>query len=405
MAKHPYDDPDPVPIYFLLIFAIFLCIYFAWIGSVAVRLYVYNGALGPEPERFVILPAYLRDRSPQRGHQRRITAFPIPAPPKSPARELGRLSGAARVHVADVDTNELPDPAFRAFFAEQRRISRLSAFVQDDCGDGSDFPDVPFAVAPVEVKHNTLAPPDVAHRPSTTHAALGLKELDANEWLVVDDTYKAQHSARDLLLTKKHAECIQVRYDGETACEELLDEVVKFLVATYPDSFSIRTVNRRKHIRNEITREEWSLVRPFDCHPLEVCARLATEDFSILLKGEFTQQYYLQASATLYPTDWRVRNVIGKPLSHMHDSELSHWNEILPLLLPNTFLSHTTHIPPSPHLSTQASQPSSPSPLSAQHPQHSAVRRATHVFRRLPVSRAVVVASRRERGVVGLDGE
>lgn len=293
MAKHPYDDPDPVPIYFLLAFAVFLCVYFAWIGSVAVRLYFYKGALGPEPERFVILPAYLRDRSPQRGHQRRITPFPIPARPKSPAHELARLSQAARVHIADVDANELPDPAFSAFFAEQRRISRLSAFVQDDCGDGSDFPDIPFAFAPVEVKHNTLAAPDVAHRPSSTHLALGLKELDATAWLVVDDTYKAQHSARALLLATKHAECIQVRPDGEPACEELLHELVKFLVATYPHSFRLTTVNRRKHIRNAITGEEWSLVRPFDRHPLEVCARLATEDFSILLKGEFTQQFYL----------------------------------------------------------------------------------------------------------------
>lgn len=110
--------------------------------------------------------------------------------------------------------------------------------------------------------------------------------------------YSQQHIQRHahgprLLLTKKNAECIQIKRDGEDACEELLREIVKSLVSKYPESFSIKTVNRRKHVRNEMTKEEWSLVRPFDCHPLEVCARLAMEDFNILLKGEFTQQYYL----------------------------------------------------------------------------------------------------------------
>lgn len=86
---------------------------------------------------------------------------------------------------------------------------------------------------------------------------------------------------------------MQIKGDGEDACEELLHEVVKSLVSMCPEAFSIKTVNRRKHVRNEITKKEWPLVRPFDCHPLEVCARLAVEDFNILVKGEFTQQYYL----------------------------------------------------------------------------------------------------------------
>ncbi|KAJ4336624.1 hypothetical protein N0V95_008561 [Ascochyta clinopodiicola] len=292
IPQNQFDDPDPVPIYLLLILAISLCAYFGWIASVAVRLYYYKGALGPEPERFVILPVYLRDRSPQRGHHRRVTAFPIPASPNSPERELVRISRVAGVNIADVDTNELPDPEIRAFFAEQKRISRLPAFVQDDCGDGSDFPDVPVAVRSVELK-NKPAPSGIARRPSTSYMALGLEKLEQCEWLTVDDTYKDLHAARDHLLATKNTDCIQVKHDGEAACEELLEEVVRFLVSTYPDNFSIKTTNRRRHIRNELTQEEWSLVRPFDCHPLEVCARLAVEDFSILLKGEFTQQYYL----------------------------------------------------------------------------------------------------------------
>lgn len=127
MEEHPYDDPDPVPVYILFVLAVLLFAYFAWLGTVVARLYFYKGALSPEPERFVILPAYLRDRSPQRSHQRRVTAFPILAPPRSPARDLVR---ATRVNIAAVNAEQLPDPEFRAFFTEQQRISRLPAFVQ-----------------------------------------------------------------------------------------------------------------------------------------------------------------------------------------------------------------------------------------------------------------------------------
>jgi hypothetical protein len=293
MEKHLYDDPDPVPIYTLFILAVLLWAYFAWLGSVAVRLCFYKGALAPEPKRFVILPAYLRDRSPQHGHNRRVTAFPIPTPPKSSARELTQISQVPRVNFANVDANDLPDPEIRAFLAEQQRISRLTAFVQDDCGDGSDFPDIPFATTPVGTKQQTLAPPDLKRTPTTKYRPMGLKNLAQDEWLTIDNTYKKMHKVRDYLLNNNTVECVQVKRDGEDACEELLQEIVKFLSSKYPKKFSTKTVNRRKHIRNELTKEEWSLVRPFDCHPLEVCARLAMEDFNILLKGDFTQQYYL----------------------------------------------------------------------------------------------------------------
>lgn len=293
MWKNPFDNPDPAPIYFLAVLAVLLCAYFAWLGYVALRLYFHKGALTPEYERFLILPAHLRNRSPQYGHNRRVTAFPIPAPPKSPACELSRFPRVPRVDITDVDANKLHTPSIRAFIVERQRISRLPAFVQDDCGDGSAFPDVPVATAPVEMKQSALALPDLNRTPSAKYKSVGLTKLDQREWLVINHTYRDLHLARDFLLTKNNTECVQAKRDGEAACEELLQLIVESLISKYPESFSIKTINRQKHVRNEITKEEWSLVQPFNCHPLEVCARLAMEDFNILLKGEFTQQYYL----------------------------------------------------------------------------------------------------------------
>ncbi|KAJ8115736.1 hypothetical protein OPT61_g2678 [Boeremia exigua] len=372
-----------------------------------VRVYFYKGALAPEPERFVILPAYLRHRSPQRGFERRITALPVPTSQTSPAHAIAHLSRTPRVKLAAIDTNDSPDPEICAFLAEQQRISRLPAFVQDDCGDGSDFPDIPFAITPVETKQTTLSVPALNRRPSAKYKSAGLRKVDQREWLTVDNAYKDMHEARDSLLAKKNAECIQVKRDGEAACEELLQEVVKSLVSRYPNSFSIKTVNRRKHIRNEITREEWALVRPFDCHPLEVCARLATEDFNVLLKGEFTQQYYLQASATLSPTGWRMHGLVGKPLSYMQDQDIFQWDDIpdvLPLTSSADLLTRSTlYIQTFPDsrplahlLFIQEAKDFFPGNLSALLPQHIIVRREHQVFRRLTKSGAVIFSTRTE---------
>jgi hypothetical protein len=123
MEEHPYDDPDPAPIYILFILAVLFCACFAWLGSVAIRLYFHKGALAPKPEHFVILPAYLR------GHQRRVTAFSIPAPEKIPACELARLSRLPLVNIVD-DVDQLPETEVRAFLAEQQHFSRLPAFGQ-----------------------------------------------------------------------------------------------------------------------------------------------------------------------------------------------------------------------------------------------------------------------------------
>jgi hypothetical protein len=63
-----------------------------------------------------------------------------------------------------------------------------------------------------------------------------------------------------------------------------MQQVAAFLVETYPNQFKYQTKHRRRHIRNELTMQDFSLDRPFYYHPLEVCARLAMEDFQVFGK-------------------------------------------------------------------------------------------------------------------------
>jgi hypothetical protein len=307
MESSSVQEPHPAPVYVLLVLSVAFCAFFFWIGTVCVRLWFYKGALGPEPEKFIILSKDLKARYRKSmivgdihgldtDYSNRNTVLPYVISPDtaiSSAVDLQRLSRIPPIDVQNLDDLEdFEDPELRAYIAEEYRVSRLPAFVQDDCGDGSEFPDVPFASEPIESHDHIGLEPSALGRTSE-YLKMSLKKVDRSEWLTIDNTYIEYHSARTSILSKSHADCIQVTRDAELACEELMHEVVEFLVEKYPSHFSIQTKHRRKHVRNELSQEEFSLAQPYDCHPLEVCARLAMEDFQILIKGDFTMNWYL----------------------------------------------------------------------------------------------------------------
>lgn len=189
----------------------------------------------------------------------------------------------------DTFADEFEDPeAVRRYVAEEHRISRLPVFDQDDCGDGSEFPDVPYAQKPVEA----LPPTGLVGTKSYLQLRLA-KTSSMRKWLTIDFSYIELHEARASLLDRQLQDCVQVKPDGEAASDELMKEVVQHLCTKYPDHFRTKTKHRRKHVRNELASEDYSLARPFDCHPLVLCARLAAEDFSIFIKDDFTLQWYL----------------------------------------------------------------------------------------------------------------
>jgi hypothetical protein len=310
MEKTQFKAPNPAPMYILLVFVICFCAFFFWVGTVCVRLWFYKGALGPAPEKFVIIPLHRKQKSSQRPtthSNHRVTIFPEAAPladshsnPFSDEYEIPEakpyFTTISTINIQDPDQDydddfsyDFEDPAqARRFVAEERRISRLPAFDQDDCGNGSEFPDLPYAINPVE------AVPSHGLGGTMTYLQLGLRKVPSmGKWLTVDNSYIELHEARTSLLDKKQIECLQVQRDGEDACEELMDQVVQHMCVKYPDHFSTKLKNKRRHIRNEIAREKISLARPFTYHPLEICARLAIEDFNVFVKDDFTLQWYL----------------------------------------------------------------------------------------------------------------
>lgn len=147
------NTADPQPMYILLTMAIFLNCYFFFLGTACIRLWFYKGALGPAPQKFTVLPKRQKDRLPK----------PTPSGPSKPAAVIIQdpkycrtLNPNTLSHIIAVPPT---DAQQRAVSKEERRISRLPAFVQDDCGDGFDFPDVPFATSPIEGLDPFTEPP------------------------------------------------------------------------------------------------------------------------------------------------------------------------------------------------------------------------------------------------------
>jgi hypothetical protein len=109
----------------------------------------------------------------------------------------------------------------------------------------------------------------------------------------VYNSYIEYHEARASILDQKQVECVQVKREVETACEELMEQVVQHLCIKYPDQFGTELTKRRACVRNELVNKEYSIVRPFECYPLEISARLAMEDFNIFVEDEFSLHWYL----------------------------------------------------------------------------------------------------------------
>ncbi|KAI4682648.1 uncharacterized protein J4E84_007112 [Alternaria hordeiaustralica] len=323
MAAGPLhlQQPGPIPLYVLLVLVVGICCYFFFIGTAAVRLWFYKGALGPAPEKFIVIrneaqeddhhaaPIHSKHNEPGTSaetlRKRRMTVFThdsLSAPTETIAHSTAfsprNLSTATTtVNLQDIsdisDLRSFTNPQTRAYLAEERRISRMPAFDADDCGTGDYFPDIPLTNRPIESTtnySNTLSP-----------SHFGLTPTPRSNWLTISPQYIEYHAARTHLLLRNRSSCIHVTPEGERACRELLQEVTSFLVDMYPHQFRFLTKTRRKHVLNELTREDFEIEHGLECHPLEVCARLCAEDFMVWGRSENIQSILKLTLPTLSP--------------------------------------------------------------------------------------------------------
>jgi hypothetical protein len=336
MLNQPY-----LPTYILVGFAVLLCIWAFWVGTVCVRLWFYRGALGPEPEKFIIIPhdrrKLLKKVAPPKSvvhnkHSRRHTQLPHEAHINHPIADpfadntypvVEHFAGAPVINIEGTESDDekddyadYADPGMvRKLISEERRISRLPAFEQDDCGDGSNFANVPYALDPVEEELGRMDPLSPT---SIGYEELGLTKLPVRDWITFDvGAYKRFQLARVSLLSTHHDECVQVRREGEDACMELMDTVCQALHWKYQEHFHVHHPPGEKYIYNSVYGEKFSLLKPLEYQPIEICARLTGEDYNVFVRSESTRQWYLYVPVPPFPS-FDIRSANAVQTSHRH---------------------------------------------------------------------------------------
>lgn len=120
------------------------------------------------------------------------------------------------------------------------------------------------------------------------HMTMDLRRADLGRWLEIDDQYHVVHNIRSTLLDHHRSQVLQCRPGSEAACTEVLELVVDFLTRTYPAQFRRQSSSAGSDLVEIVaTGEVFRVSAPFDgFDPLEIAARLAVEDFNILIKGQ-----------------------------------------------------------------------------------------------------------------------
>jgi hypothetical protein len=119
------------------------------------------------------------------------------------------------------------------------------------------------------------------------HLTMNLRRPELESWLEVDDQYLLDHGVRSELLDNQKSAVLQCRPGSEAACTEVLELVVQNLTSNYPDQYRAwPSPSNVEMVEMVATGEVFRVTAPLEMEPLEVAARLAVEDFNVLIKGQ-----------------------------------------------------------------------------------------------------------------------
>jgi hypothetical protein len=124
--------------------------------------------------------------------------------------------------------------------------------------------------------------------------AMGLRPLDLDHWLEVDDRRDDELEQKRTLLDTAYDVVVATNPEGDAGSRELFDEVTGFLEVHQP----------------KIGIE----VREGD-HPVVAAARLVQEDLCVLVHSDV---WRLQAACVCFPSRWNLASKLGTTIDDIH---------------------------------------------------------------------------------------
>ena len=145
---------------------------------------------------------------------------------------------------------------------------------------------------------------------------LGLRTLDSEQWIEVDE-FRADELRQKLeLLRERHGDVVATLADGDAGSRELWHRLAPYVVARFPELYTdIETVDDVIVALTDVQTGERIDVRT--TQPIDACGRLVQEDFALMRKrGE---QWVLVAASLCFPSRWRMLEKLGKDLNGIHE--------------------------------------------------------------------------------------
>jgi hypothetical protein len=137
--------------------------------------------------------------------------------------------------------------------------------------------------------------------PGPPWLSMATRNLDAADWLVVDDERDRDLVRKQVLLAERYAEVFAALDTPAVAAGSL--EVLELIVA----ATGARAV-------------------PSDLHPLDAAARLVQEDLCLMVLRDGAP--HLDAASLCFPSYWRLADKLGQPMAAVH-GPVAHYGDEL----------------------------------------------------------------------------
>lgn len=141
---------------------------------------------------------------------------------------------------------------------------------------------------------------------------IALTKLETDWWIELESTYKSRIAQRKELFAKNGKAVLDALPGSELACKELMEMVLQYICARYPQYF---TLEQNRILKNRILNTEQDVrSKP----PLEILLDNVPEDFALMLRDDETGFYFLRAAVICSAIGWNVASKIGRQLHQIH---------------------------------------------------------------------------------------
>ncbi len=156
-----------------------------------------------------------------------------------------------------------------------------------------------------------IQPPYLPFADGQWRMSMGLKALQLQDWIEIDDHFADELRLKDKLLKNRYSDVFASLPESQSSQKEVLDLLLNHLIEQFPQHY------RREGItfKNLITGQAWDIT-DFEDTPLDLAGRLVQED--LLLMQPSPEGYILAAASLCFPLRWRLREKFGRPLAQIH---------------------------------------------------------------------------------------